>query len=55
MADESDQCFDDDEDDGPDEDRMIELHDADENCSHVFDPTCMSGIKCTKCGGWFCY
>ena len=31
-----------------------ELFDADPNCWHVLDPECYSGIKCTKCNGWFC-
>lgn len=38
-----------------DEDDAVELYDADPNCEHVLDPNCMSGIRCTKCGGWFCY
>lgn len=32
-----------------------ELFDADPNCDHEEDVTCMSGIRCKKCGGWFCY
>lgn len=32
-----------------------ELWDADPNCVHELDETCMSGIKCKRCRGWFCY
>jgi hypothetical protein len=32
-----------------------ELYDADPTCDHVLDPNCWSGIRCLKCGGWFCY
>lgn len=32
-----------------------ELHDADPKCCHELDPECLSGIKCKKCGGWFCF
>ncbi len=38
-----------------DEDGAVELYDADPNCEHVLDPNCVSGIRCTKCGGWFCF
>jgi len=31
------------------------LYDADPNCDHEADPTCYSGVRCKKCGGWFCY
>ena len=31
------------------------LYSADPNCEHVHDPNNWSGIKCHKCGGWFCY
>ncbi len=31
------------------------LYDADPNCWHVLDPKCMSGVRCTKCPGWFCH
>ena len=24
-------------------------------CLHELDPNNWSGIKCMKCGGWFCY
>ncbi len=30
------------------------LYDADPNCNHVHDPNCYSGIRCHKCGGWYC-
>ena len=30
------------------------LWDADPNCEHEQDPYCLSGIKCNKCGGWYC-
>ena len=33
----------------------IELWDADPNCDHELDENVWSGIKCKKCGGWFCY
>ena len=36
------------------EDSQI-LFDADPNCNHTYDQKCMSGIKCNKCSGWFCY
>lgn len=29
------------------------LYDADPNCNHEIVPQ-MSGVKCTKCNGWFC-
>jgi DNA-directed RNA polymerase subunit RPC12/RpoP len=32
----------------------ILLYGADPNCDHVLDPWCTSGIKCLKCGGWYC-
>jgi hypothetical protein len=32
-----------------------ELWGADPDCWHELDPDCWSGIRCTKCGGWFCY
>lgn len=32
-----------------------DLWDADPNCKHILDPKSWSGIKCLKCGGWFCY
>lgn len=32
-----------------------ELYDADPTCWHELDPDCSSGIKCIKCGGWFCF
>jgi hypothetical protein len=31
------------------------LWDADFDCDHELDETIMSGIKCKKCPGWFCY
>lgn len=30
------------------------LYDADPNCKHEYDPYCYSGVRCLKCGGWFC-
>lgn len=33
----------------------VELYDADPNCDHEEDLTCYNGVKCKKCGGWFCY
>ena len=43
----------------PDDDYMPEqdseyLYDADPNCKHQHDPYCYSGIRCIKCGGWYC-
>ena len=31
-----------------------ELWDADPKCKHKV-VTLWSGVKCTKCGGWYCY
>jgi hypothetical protein len=36
------------------ESQCNKLWDADPNCVHVHDPHCWSGIKCCKCGGWYC-
>ena len=36
---------------GPDD----ELWDADENCDHEIMYPPGGGMKCHKCGGWFCY
>jgi hypothetical protein len=30
------------------------LYDADDECEHEYDDR-YSGVKCIKCGGWFCY
>jgi hypothetical protein len=32
-----------------------QLFDADPTCKHVLDELHWDGIKCKKCGGWFCY
>lgn len=32
----------------------VELYNADEDCEHEIE-TQWSGVKCKKCGGWFCY
>lgn len=32
-----------------------ELYDADENCEHEIAAAGFSGVKCTKCTGWFCF
>jgi hypothetical protein len=32
-----------------------ELYDADPNCKHIIVCNGFSGVKCRKCGGWFCY
>lgn len=32
-----------------------ELWDADPNCKHDIKCAAGGGVKCTKCGGWFCY
>ena len=31
------------------------LFDADPHCQHKLDPNRMSGVRCLKCAGWFCY
>ena len=31
-----------------------ELYDADPDCVHEEDKSCRSGVRCAKCGGWFC-
>ena len=35
--------------------RTAELFDADPKCEHVVVPAGHSGVKCTKCRGWFCF
>ena len=32
-----------------------ELWQCDPNCEHNIVTASGGGIKCTKCGGWFCY
>lgn len=32
-----------------------ELYQADPKCDHYIIPASGGGIKCIKCGGWFCY
>ena len=32
-----------------------ELYNADPNCEHNVVAQLSGGVKCTKCGGWFCY
>ena len=32
-----------------------ELWDAEPDCDHEIVSASGGGIKCTKCGGWFCY
>lgn len=32
-----------------------ELYDADPECRHNIKCASGGGIKCTKCGGWFCF
>ena len=32
-----------------------ELWDADPDCEHEIVSASGGGIKCKKCGGWFCY
>lgn len=32
-----------------------ELWDADPKCRHKIVDAPGGGVKCTKCGGWFCY
>lgn len=31
------------------------LYHADPNCHHDIRPQLAGGVKCVKCGGWFCY
>jgi len=31
------------------------LYSADPDCEHEMDMQNFSGVKCSKCGGWFCY
>ena len=31
------------------------LYNAKENCNHEINPVLAGGVKCSKCGGWFCY
>lgn len=35
--------------------KYISLYNADPNCDHNIVPQLSGGVKCTKCGGWFCY
>lgn len=35
--------------------RNTKLHNADPNCNHNIVPQLSGGVKCVKCGGWFCY
>lgn len=35
--------------------RNTELYNADSNCDHNIVPQLSGGVKCIKCGGWFCY
>jgi hypothetical protein len=32
----------------------VELHDSDPDCDHEIVEQ-WSGIKCTKCNGWYCH
>jgi len=32
-----------------------ELYDGNPSCQHEFETNSFSGVKCKKCGGWFCY
>lgn len=49
--------IDDDEEDDFDYEslRNTNLYNADPNCKHNIAPQLSGGVKCTKCGGWFCY
>lgn len=38
-----------------DNSKFNELYNADENCKHEIIHASGGGIKCIKCGGWFCY
>lgn len=42
-------------DDKPDPIYDEELWDADPNCEHEITYPPGGGVKCVKCGGWFCY
>lgn len=33
----------------------VDLYDGDDDCKHEEAKDCFSGIKCKKCGGWYCY
>ena len=35
--------------------KEVELWDADPDCKHEYDKNLWSGVRCLKCGGWFCY
>lgn len=37
------------------EDREQPLYDADPNCMHEIVDAPGGGVRCEKCGGWFCY
>lgn len=32
-----------------------ELWNADPNCKHRIECASGGGVRCVKCGGWFCY
>lgn len=38
----------------PDLEDECPLYDADPNCKHKI-VSLWSGVKCSKCSGWFCY
>ena len=31
------------------------LWEADPACWHELDKSCVDGVRCTKCGGWYCF
>lgn len=37
-----------------DDAETVVLYNADPDCDHDVQPQ-WSGVKCTKCSGWFCY
>jgi hypothetical protein len=36
------------------QEKIGRLYDADPNCWHEMDKNCLSGVRCSKCGGWYC-
>ena len=43
------------EDEEVNKDYQGELFDADPNCKHELILRYGGGVKCRKCGGWYCY
>ena len=36
------------------QEKIGRLYEADPNCWHEMDKNCLSGVRCIKCGGWYC-